>query len=313
MSRILTSALLLIITISTFAQYNLENLKMESSDELVAVNTYEKLRIYPIRCNEKFKEAHKGIGNYTNLKDAIAKKKLKVSEVNNSGTVNTLSAENKSADTIFVMAGEVVQGGKQDRVLAQDVVIPPGKKVDLSAFCVEQGRWDHKGKGGNFNGYFNVTSKEVRKAAIVEKNQSQVWNKVAETTSKNDAKSSTGTYSELAKSDKYQKELKKYLEKFKGAFKNDPNVVGVVAVTGDKVIGCDIFATNDLFNNAYDNLLHSYVTDAVTEGSDVKMGTKDVQKYLDGFLKDESKQEEEVKKNGAIYKHAGKKLHMAKF
>ena len=39
------------------------------------------------------------------------------------------------------MAGEVVKGGKQDRVIAQDVVLAPGETIDLNAFCVEKNRW----------------------------------------------------------------------------------------------------------------------------------------------------------------------------
>ena len=66
-----------------------------------------------------------------------------------SGRVNKLIANNVSSDTIFIMAGEVVKGGKQDRVIAQDVVIAPGEKIDLNAFCVEKNRWvtkdDNKG------------------------------------------------------------------------------------------------------------------------------------------------------------------------
>ncbi len=62
------------------------------------------------------------------------------------GSVNTLFAKNNSQDTIFIMAGEVVKGGKQDRVIAQDVVIAPGESLNLSAFCVEQNRWTTKEK-----------------------------------------------------------------------------------------------------------------------------------------------------------------------
>ena len=53
--------------------------------------------------------------------------------------VNTLYIQNVSNDTIYIMAGEVVKGGKQDRVLAQDMILPPNsKKVDISVFCVER-------------------------------------------------------------------------------------------------------------------------------------------------------------------------------
>lgn len=231
-----------------------------------------------------------------------------------SGTVNTLFAKNTSADTIFIMAGEIVKGGKQDRVIGQDVVLAPGEKINLSAFCVEKSRWTTKENNqGAFTGYFNVTSMDIRKTVAKEKNQSEVWKKVDETTSANKATSGTHTYTELANSKDYQKELKEYLGKFEKAFENETNVIGVVAVTGDKVMGCDLFATNALFSDSYENLIHSYVTEAITNGKEVSISNKEVGEYLDKLLADESKQSEEIEKNGSIYNYNDKKLHITTY
>lgn len=40
-------------------------------------------------------------------------------------TYNTLTVQNKSQDTIFLMSGDVVTGGNQDRVIAQDGAVMP--------------------------------------------------------------------------------------------------------------------------------------------------------------------------------------------
>ncbi len=307
------TALLLGISLVTQAQYNLDNLKMDATEATVEANSFSKLRIYPILANEVFREAHRTVGDYTGLKEAIEKKEIKVSEISEGGTVNTLYAENMSNDTIYIMAGEVVTGGKQDRVIAQDVIIAPNDSVNLAAFCVERGRWSHKSTGSNFEGYFNVSSKEVRKAAVMDNDQSKVWEKVGETTAGNSAGSSTSTYSALENSEEYQKELKSYLDKFKSSFDKNAQVVGVVAVTGDEVIGCDIFATHDLFVNAFNNLLHSYITEAVTNGNSVSIKHDKVQKYLDQFLADESKQEENLKGKGKMFKSGKRKIHCSSF
>ena len=56
----------------------------------------------------------------------------------NQDDVNKLFVENNSQDTIILLAGEVVKGGKQDRTLATDLILPPGKgKKDIDVFCVE--------------------------------------------------------------------------------------------------------------------------------------------------------------------------------
>ena len=308
----------LFLSIAGIAQYNSENLELTKNDYSVERYTYEKLRIYPIRANDVFRTAHKGIGDFDNLKVAIEGDKLDITEVDASGTVNTLFAENKSQDTIYIMAGEIVKGGKQDRVIGQDVVIAPGQKMNIAAFCVEQGRWTQsssKGRNGNdkFDGYFNVSSKNVRKAAVVEKNQSKVWTEVANTTAGNNVSSGTGTYTALANDKDYKENVQKYMDKFKSAWDGDEKVVGVVAVTGGEIIGTDIFATHALFVNAYNNLLHSYTTEAMTTGKKITISNEEVQKYLDQFLANEDDQEKALEGKGSMFKHGRKKLHMTAF
>ena len=230
------------------------------------------------------------------------------------GTVNTLFAQNKSSDTIFIMAGEIVKGGKQDRVIGQDVVLAPGEKVDLSAFCVEKSRWTTKDNNrGEFTGYYNVSSMDIRKSVTEDKDQSEVWRKVDEHTSKNGATSDTKAYTNLENSEEYQNTVKAYLNTFETAFAGNNRVIGVIAVTGNEVMGCDLFATHDLFIDSYANLIHSYVSHAITQGSEVTINNDAVYAYLDSFLKSEEGQNEEIEKNGTVFEWGEKKLHITKY
>src|SRR4029079_8804388 len=82
------------------------------------------------------------------------------------GEVNRLVIDNKGDKAIFVLAGTLVKGGKQDRQIAQDFIIPPGKTVPVDAFCVEHGRWtanrEGKGTDGLFEAQKVLAVKEVR-------------------------------------------------------------------------------------------------------------------------------------------------------
>ena len=147
----------------------------------------------------------------------------------------------------------------------------------------------------------------------MDKNQRKVWDKVAETTGGNYVNSRTGAYTALEGDKNYKETIDKYLKQFKSAWDADNKVVGVVAVTGDKVIGADIFATHNLFVNSYNSLLHSYITDAMTNGEAVTITSEEVQKYLDRFLADEAEQEKALKGHGSMFKHKNRKLHMAAF
>lgn len=129
---------LLLLTTSAFAQYNRENLSIAASD----AHSYQNLRLYPVRANKSFEAVHSDIGKYETLQHSIKEKKLKITESSRGGEVNRLNIENISNDTIMVLAGEVIQGGKQDRVIANDFILYPGSgKKDLDVFCVESGRW----------------------------------------------------------------------------------------------------------------------------------------------------------------------------
>jgi len=59
-----------------------------------------------------------------------------------SAEVNRLVLINNSKRPLLLLAGEIVAGGKQDRVIGKDRIVPPeSDPVDLSVFCVEPGRW----------------------------------------------------------------------------------------------------------------------------------------------------------------------------
>lgn len=57
-------------------------------------------------------------------------------------SVNQLMVVNRSNKPLYLMPGEVVIGGSQDRAIAEELVIAPGgEPTAISVFCVEQGRW----------------------------------------------------------------------------------------------------------------------------------------------------------------------------
>jgi hypothetical protein len=98
--------------------------------------------------------------------------------------VNTLVLVNHSKRPLLLLAGEIVTGGKQDRVIAKDRIVPVGEEpIDLSVFCIEHGRWTES------SDKFGATAKTsiggfmvqpaVRQQAMVAKDQQQVWNSVS--------------------------------------------------------------------------------------------------------------------------------------
>ena len=60
---------------------------------------------------------------YATLEEALQQKALEVSEVSEGGQVPTLKVINKSARMVFLMAGEELVGGKQNRVLNASMMV----------------------------------------------------------------------------------------------------------------------------------------------------------------------------------------------
>ncbi|MEZ5196523.1 MAG: DUF6569 family protein [Bacteroidales bacterium] len=336
--------LLLAFPCFAFSQYILKEgyISLEANENVHRDFTFKNLRIYPLLGGNEFQAAYSDVGSFTNLQEALENEKVIISEkggavlqtagYNNDelldenysiqqmesrqateqdGDVNALYIENVSQDTVYLMAGEVVKGGKQDRVLASDRVLPPGSgKVELPVFCVEHGRWNYLSSPAGFSEYFSVSSNSVRGKAVKEKNQYEVWEAVAEVTDKQGAKSGSGTYTALQDAIDYTKSLEEYSNYFNQQLKQLDDCIGFVGVTGDRIIGCDIFATPGLFAKQCDNLLDAYITEAISEGEALSINDKDVFNYLNEFLSDEASQEEVVRAKGMEFKHKGRKLHV---
>lgn len=105
--------------------------------------------------------------------------------------VNTLVLVNNSKRPLILLAGEIVTGGKQDRIVGKDrIIAPESDPIDLSVFCVEHGRWTESSKSFSSSNYL-MAPPQVRRKAMAEKDQTKVWAAVED--------QRAGTIGELAK------------------------------------------------------------------------------------------------------------------
>ncbi|MBM4030568.1 MAG: hypothetical protein FJ291_02145 [Planctomycetes bacterium] len=212
---------------------------------------------------------------FLTLDEALSKKLLVVRETEQ---VRELTVDNLSEkESIFIQSGEMVSGGKQDRMLGVDLVVPPkARNMKVPSFCVEQSRWSQRGAeaakvfGTNFN---YASSNELRVAARLDKDQGKVWQQVAKSQkalSANvgaDVTNATSPSSlDLALEDpRLKAAVKAYTDKLSKAIEGKDDAIGCAFAINGQIYSADVYGSNVLFRKLYPKLLDASATEAVAK------------------------------------------------
>jgi hypothetical protein len=238
---------------------------------------YENLQLFPIIGKAGLNER-----DYITLSEAMKNNMVKLNET---GSVNELSIDNMSSAYVFIQAGDIVKGGKQDRTLQTDLILPPkAMGVALNSFCVEQGRW--RQREGEEVGYFsvserNLASRDLKFASKKNGNQSQVWSKVKEQQSKlNENVSekydsdinvaneiSETSYQLTLENDKLEEYKIEYKTKLIDILKTD-GIVGIAYAVNGEVYGLDAFNNDKLFMDLSDKMIDAFIIEAISNKDD---------------------------------------------
>jgi hypothetical protein len=113
-----------------------------------------------------------------NIHSAMQRRQPYVTRPVGGAEVNRLVLVNNSKHPLILLAGEVVTGGKQDRVVGKDRIVPAeSDPVDLSVFCVEHGRWVETST--KFDTHASVMLQpSVRMKAMADQDEEKVWDAV---------------------------------------------------------------------------------------------------------------------------------------
>ena len=221
-----------------------------------------------------------------------------VPQYNSGASVNQLVLINRSKRPLLLLAGELVSGGKQDRIIGKDRIVPVGSDpLPLDVFCVEHGRWT--GASSQFGASKTIVHPSVREQAAVAQNQNEVWDAVRSgTLSKTRPAGGTAgqpaappppparlsseaigdaiataaptqAYAKIyegghvgASVDSFVEELQRRFNRATLGLKGE-RVVGVVVAYGGDVAWSDIFASGELFEHYWGKLLRSYAVEAL--------------------------------------------------
>jgi hypothetical protein len=294
-----------------FAQLTYETLRVVYDTPWI----YKNLKLIPIRFKQKdpVLPAELSIDpNLISLSDAMQKRMIKVKEIkyNGGSDLNLLEVVNTSRSPILVNSGEMLSGGKQDRMVGETKLIPPGKeKHYLKVFCIEKGRWDNKPRAFKHRGR---ASAELRKTMDLSNRQAKIWKNIDSSSASLNKKLEMGAFLKLF-NDSLRTDTG-YINFFTKRYRQtDSLYAGFVAVTGNQIISCELYTSTKLANSSFREMLNSFVFSAVTKGSRPSMANETVKTFLDKFLISEVIQKAYIPGHGKFHKYNSKLIHLTAY
>jgi hypothetical protein len=237
------------------------------------------------------------------LQEALDKNAVEVIET---GSVNKLKIKNKGSKEIFIQSGDIVKGGRQDRVVTVSFILPAKSgEVPLASFCVEHGRWS--ARGTESSAHFassdqampsreaklamnaplaapamsmsqdaNDVRQEYRRGDETSERQRKVWEEVAKTQSKLSGGLKQKVTSAVSESSlqlalenkKLEASRADYIKALEAEGTTADDIVGYVFAVNGRINSADLYPSNALFRKMWSKLLAASVTEAIGESAD---------------------------------------------
>ncbi|HLP38624.1 ARPP-1 family domain-containing protein [Lacibacter sp.] len=256
--------ILLFTCVATYAQtdFTFPSLVVEYDSAII----FRNLKLIPTKRIEQSKDSDYVSPNSVSLKAGMAKGSVKLKERGNYmlDNINVLLIENSSGKDLLIKSGEIVMGGRQDRVFARDTILETGKQHLIPVYCIEENRWSAAEKKFTYRG---TTGSGLQNIIDTAKNQTKVWDEIRRLLKHNNQTNSS-SYAVLLGNKKTADTTNQYVRYFLQQLRSkDSSIVGIIASTGNKILGADVFISTSLFYQTLPGLLEKYCTEAVLTGT----------------------------------------------
>ncbi|MFY8003673.1 MAG: ARPP-1 family domain-containing protein [Chitinophagaceae bacterium] len=295
------------ISDNIFAQLHIPFIKPITDSSI----SYKALTIIPI----KFINQAEPTATIIDVETAIRLGKLQVNEYyfNGDGNIKLLQVSNKSGSIVCIPAGTVLQGGKQDRMVAQTQLIPPKTKdVFIDVFCVEKGRWSNKSKNFSYGGMADFRLKKWMDSTG---SQFHIWREIENRLPNENLLQTTWPYTKWLFA--FNKEQNEYVQFFQQYLaKTDSSFAGFIAVADTTIIGCHLFANKPLMAACFKPIIISwvhYLQYANLLKTEPFVKKDELDNYIDKVMGSYQKQKLYLKNHGKAYYDGSKLIHIVAF
>jgi hypothetical protein len=195
----------------------------------------------------------------TTLDEARGRGELTISE-RGQATVPELIVDNKLGTPVLLLAGEILTGGKQNRVVTEDILLPPHSgERPLGVYCVEQGRW--ASSGGGFRSSGAVAGAALRSRIMAKSDQASVWSAVRQYEASARVSSATRSYTAVTGSSAVERRRAEVERHIEG--RAPSGALGVAIFHGGTMLGLDVFSDTSLFARQWPKLLRAAIVDTL--------------------------------------------------
>ncbi len=202
-------------------------------------------------------------------------------------TVGELSVVNNGSRNVLMLSGAIVVGGKQNRMVRQDVLLPPRRgPIPLQVYCVEQERW--AGNESALAPAGTLAHPQLRKAAAGRSSQDAIWQEVSKQHARADVSSESRDYQTLYEDRIVISRLQRVVTGFR---KQRPaRTIGIAVAFRGRIIAADLFSDPTLFSDECDALLQGYAIQHLEEGQPelrrhrVEVSAHDIEQFLNRAL-----------------------------
>ncbi len=222
--------------------------------------THGALQVFWLHAKEPAAPLPASILNVLTLDEARKEGSLLITE-RADASVPELVVENRAKNHVLLLAGEILVGGKQNRVLREDILLPPlSGPRPIGVYCVEQGRWNQSRK--DFDSKGTVAQPSVCQQLLGRASQNRVWDSVARAAREANPSappSPTGSYQAIYDDEKLQTHLKE-VERAVPPMRSGAH--GAAVFAGGTLSGLDLFHSTSLFTREWPKLLRAHAVEA---------------------------------------------------
>lgn len=185
-----------------------------------------------------------------------------------SAEVPTIIAENRQAQPVLLVDGQVVEGGRQTRTLNVSVLLAGHERLPIPVSCVEAGRWSG---GMDFRHSGQMVNRRVRRAKHLgveqsvrargakSSDQSAVWSAISHELDALGVSSQSGAFTAAA--DRLQRDSLGQVVREIQAMGPLPGQCGVVVAHGRRIVSMEVFATPEMLAAHWDAIVQAVFLD----------------------------------------------------